>query len=280
MSELLTIIDVDGVEHAVTPANNLRWAFPIEGEYVRKLPSKNEKLARPRPHRRIGSRLEIHPLKIRFGVMGHTRAALESGIDALLWAMDPLRSGTGSDNGQFTLKRVTSAGNTRHALAVMTGYSVDENMLARGGPVVPVDVDCELPDPVWYDPTPVTVSGQFAGSTPVLIACPNSREETWLRMTLSGAVAWPEMVTTRSDYLRFEETLVSGDVLELVTQPDADDFGATLTRSGAEQDWTGRRSGLSKWLVLPPGPTTLTISGQSGDAWLTATFTKYFKVLL
>lgn len=273
MSELLSIIDADDVEFQVTPANNVYWKFPIEGAWERKEPAKHERLMRPRPFRHIGSRMEVLKLTVEFGLKGSSRGTLQTRIDALLWRMDP-------DRGLFTLKRTTSNSTERRIDLKRTGYTIDRKALANGGPLVPVTVTAEAPDPVWYDPTAVTPSGQFNGATPVNISCANSNVGTYIKVTIAGPVDTPKMQNADTDYMQLEDSIAAGETLVVDFRPEESTFGAILTLTGGgTEDWTGKRSSDSKWWELPAATTNVTFSAASGTGGITIEFTKYYKVL-
>ena len=270
MSELLSIIDADDDELEVTSANNLKWQYPIDGFWSRDEPAEIQRLMRPRPWRYVGSRTELNEITLSLGVMGHDRGTIATRIEALRWRTDP-------DRGEFTLKRTTSNGNVRHIKVIRTGYEVDRQALALSSNLVPVTIRCKAADSVFYDPTPITVSGQFNGATPVNIAYENSNVDTYIEITVNDAVVNPRF-EVGDDHMMFSGELVAGDELYADFRPESDTFGATLTHSGVESDWTGRRDSTSTWWELPGSSGEIGCSAASGDGTIVITFTKYYKV--
>ena len=273
MSETLSIIDADSVEHAIDTAHNMHWQFPIEGMWQGEEPLKLQRLMRPRPQRKIGSSMESPAVSLKIGVLGGDRATLETRIAALLWWTDP-------DRGAFTVKRVNSNGDERRREVTRSGYEIERKALAAGGYVVPVTISCQSADPTWYDPTPLTVSGQFDGATPVALPIANSNVATTIdALIYSGAVDSPKLALGDWE-LAFDTdaTMLAGDVLTLVFDPNDDAFGATLLRSGVASSWTGRISTDSQWGLAPAGTHDAVFTAASGDATISLQLTKRYKV--
>ena len=269
MSELLSIIDHDGNELAITTANHYRWQFPLGGEGEREEPAKIERLLRKRPHRLVGSLTDPLPLTLNLGVIGDTRALLLSRLNDLLWYTDPER-------GTFTIKRTASSGTVYYITAVRERYARDDNALARGGPIMPVTIECQAPDPAWYDLTPVVVSGQFDGPTPVMVSCPNSNMGTYVEITLSGEAVDPKWTFAGGRYAAFTGEVPTGETLYVDCRPDSDTWGATLYPSGTV--WTGRRTEFAEFTELPAGTTALTGECATGEGWWWVRFVQYYKV--
>ena len=275
MSELLSIIDAGSTEHACIESNNLRWQFPIDGVWRGGEPLKLQPQMRPRPQRKISSGMESPEISLVIGVLGNDRGTLMTRIDALLWWTDP-------DRGTFILKRTTSNSSERRREVTRTGYELGTpEALASGGRIVPVTITCQSADPTWYDPSSVTVTGQFSGATSVELSLENSNVEAYIdSLIYSGAVDTPKLELGDWE-LEFDTdaAMVAGDVLTLVFDPNSNSFGATLLHSGAESSWTGRISTTSRWGLIPAGTNDATFSATSGDASITLQFTKRYKVL-
>jgi len=272
MTRALSIIDADSSEFQCTTANHVRWKWPIEGTWQRKEPSRNERLLRRRPLRRIGYSEEVLVLRPKFGLRVQSYDAVESEIAAFLWRTDPSR-------GAFIVKETLESGNIRYIDLYRTGYEIDESNLTNRDHIVIITLECEAVDPVWYDPTPTTVTGQMNGATAVALSCANSNVETWLEVTLSGDANSPWLGNADGEYLQLSGNV--GGILAIDFRPEVDTFGATYTASGGgtAETWTGRRTALSTWWRLPVGTTEVTVSGESGsNAAITLQFTKYYKV--
>jgi len=212
MTELLTIIDADGGELAVTEANNLRWEQPIEGAFSTKDKPKHERLMRSRPFRYVGSRMEQAGLKLKFGVMGHDRDTLKDRVEALRWRMDP-------DRGQFQLKRTLASAEVRQCYVSLSTFDADEKAIAHGGPLVPVTAVVEMSD-LWFDPTEV--------STDTDVTVNNPGFETFTGTEDDG---------TSDDFANWTEATDdgNGDKVEATATAHAGSYAVKLTRGTGTQ---------------------------------------------
>jgi hypothetical protein len=268
VTKTLTIIENDGTETAATLANNLHWQWPISGSLKRDEPATISRLMRNRPARYIGSKDEIPEIEITFGVIADDRATAETRLAALLWKMDPER-------GEFWLKIADDeSGATRQIRLVRIGYTIDPRSLQHFTNLAVVTVRAQAPQLAWYDPTPVTVSGQFNGATPVAIDAVNANAESWVTLVYSGEVANPKVAFEGGYYMQLSGTVGAGEVLRGVFAPDAADFGWML--DGATP-WTARKTVASRFAALPAGTTDMTFTAASGTAQITGTFTRWYK---
>jgi hypothetical protein len=277
MSELLSIIDADGTETAVTVANNLRWQFPIKGAWERKDSIKFQSLLHPRWQMILGPVEKLATLTLTLGILGQGRSQLEERLDALLWMTDPER---GASAGSFWLKRTNSRGQVRRAVVIRDAYSVDGSTLQQAGPtLLPVTLTLVMPWGTWYDPTATTVVGAVDGATPVVLAIPGGRVAAHGTVTVAGVVAAPKLTATGGDFISFPGSLAAGDVLTIDFRPDSAAYGAWVVRADTSvEDWTHYRDELSRWFAFPPGPDTkLTLTATSGAGAVTVVYNKHYK---
>ena len=271
MAEQLFIIDADARSFECTRANKVLWGYPLEGEWIREEPALHERLSRPRPHQYIGSRENTKQLTLHFGILASTRAELLATLETFLWRSDPVR-------GQFTVKRVTTTGNTRHMTCIRTSYAApDPNAISRFSHAIPFTISVEAADPMWFDPVDGTASGAFNGSTEVDVSVINSNVETWPVMVFSGDVAWPKATNAAGKYIQLSGEISDPNYLRLDFDPDSDTFGAWMHSGDSSTNWTGRAVNGSEFFRLPAGTNDLEFDANSGDATITITFPKFYK---
>lgn len=272
MSELLSLIDADSNELEVTATNNLRWIYPIDGETARKEEYLTEPLPRKYPRRAIGSTAEDHPLTIMLYIMGNTRAELEARLQDLIWRTDP-------DRGAFIIKRTTSAGNVRQMRVYRHSYSADSMALALRSQRMKLDIECLAPNPLWYDPTPVTVLDVLDGVTPVTLTMDNAYVETPLYIALSGDADTPRFVLANGGYYEWEYAMSGERCAVFQFDSELSTFGVRFSGEG-DEDFSGYAADGSRALWAPPGSSNLTATAEAGStAGITVTFTKFYKVL-
>lgn len=184
---------------------------------------------------------------------------LKSNVDALkkLFAKE----------GQHTLKHQLPGTETRQAEAEVAGVVEFQ----PGGPAhYDLLVEFVLADPLWYAGTATTVGPTMLTQSPqnITVTNPGTWQSEQATITATGPMVDPKF-TIGAVWVQYAGTVSAGGTLTL----DCSDWTAMLGTANVGGGVT--HSGALRWLVIPTGANTFTVTGSAYDAStaVTVTFT-------
>lgn len=148
------------------------------------------------------------------------------------------------------------------------------NVVPRGPYHVDLIADLLMADPLWYASSLTTATTPFS-SVPTALAVTNPGTYTADKVTITlycpaspAALLTNPTVTVGSVWVRYNGVVGSGNSLTINTQTFAATIGSTNVASAITH------SGAVRWLTIPPGANTATISadGISNTPTLTISF--------
>ena len=212
------------------------------------------------------SNLKAREIEVPVLVRGATPSALATNLRTLtsaLWV--DVR-----DDELGTFKYTAPNSNERHIKAALKeAIDIKEWHLAGTSDLSAALVSIPLlcPDPTFYNPTAVTPSGAFNGTSNVNISCANAGDvDAYVTITYTGIVTHPKVTDAYGNFMYIEnDTAHANDTLVLTLDPQ--NLSITYTpNGGSATDWFGYRSADSTMVYAKYGTNNLTFVGEdAGD---------------
>ncbi len=125
-------------------------------------------------------------------------------------------------------------------------------------------------DHLVYDPTPIEVSDDLSGTTPVDIECvnPGTKNAYIAEIEVDGTATNFKVTDANGAWLQFADTVGAAEELSIVLLP----WALSITHTSGS--WMNKRATGSSIVQIPPGTNNLTVVGEDvgDDATVTVTF--------